>query len=304
MATLSYFLLVFAVIATAMLLVDGYAGRERRTAVRRLAYMTRKRGHSAQEGAIKQQEKSAPLTNGLQVLRGKLRLSLSWEVDVKNRLSGAGFRNENALDIYCGARAATLIVAVVLGLLVPHHRGAGVLLALGLFYFLPDIALRRMTQARKDRIRSSLPDAVDLLVICVDAGLGLDQALARVSQELGVSHPEITQEFLLVGLEQRAGKPRLQAWQALAERVNLPEIQSFASMLMQTERFGTPIAKALSAFANGLRERKNQQAEELAAKTTVKIIFPLIFCILPSLFIVLLGPAMITLFRSFPAFGK
>ncbi len=310
MSVLLYFLTLSAVFTTATLGIVWYAGRESRSAVRRLAYMTRKRSQtsqdlsSRQQGEQRQQDKTALLTTKLQVLRGRLNLSSSWMAVVQGRLASAGFREANALDVYLLTRAGAPVCAALLVALVSHDRGLGAVSAFALFYLLPDLILRRMAKARRHRIQRSLPDAVDLLVICVDAGLGLDQALVRVSQELGVSHPDLTLEFKLVGLEQRAGKPRLQAWQAMAERVNLPELQSFVNMLMQTERFGTPIAKALSTFASGLRERRNQQAEELAAKTTIKIIFPLIFCILPSMFIVLLGPAMITLFRNLPMLGK
>ena len=306
MSVLLFFLASSALFVSAALSAVWYAGRERRHALVRLSYMTRKRNRTQAAIASRQQvqETGGALAARVRALRARWNVSPAWEADIQRRLTRAGFRDAEALDVYCFLRAGTPFCAALLGALVPHHRGIGALLASGCFYLLPDMILRRMVQARRQRIRRSLPDAVDLLVICVDAGLGLDQALARVGQELGMSHPDITQEFLLVGLEQRAGKPRLQAWQAMAERINLPELQSFASMLMQTERFGTPVAKALSTFASGLRERRNQQAEEMAAKTTVKIIFPLIFCILPSMFIVLLGPAIITLFRSFPMLGR
>jgi tight adherence protein C len=128
--------------------------------------------------------------------------------------------------------------------------------------------------------------------------LGLDQALLRVAQELELSHPEITAELLQINREQRAGKPRIEAWQDLTKRVEVPDLIAFVNMLIQTERFGTPIAKALSNFADGLRLKRRQAAEEMAAKTTVKIIFPLVLFIFPSLFIVLLGPAALTISRG------
>jgi len=129
-----------------------------------------------------------------------------------------------------------------------------------------------------------------LLVICVDAGLGIDQALLRVGQELGISHPQITEELLQINREQRAGKPRIQAWEDMAARSQLADIDSFASMLLQTERFGTPIARPpLSSFADAIRQKRRQLAEQMAAKTTIKIIFPLVLFIFPSMFIVLLA---------------
>lgn len=298
MIILLYFLIGSALFSAAASAMVWYAGRERRNAVRRLSQMTRKRSRGPQENALRRRDDDAISALHLQEIRSRLGLTLAWENEVRTRLIRAGFRNARALDDYCLIRVVTPLLGAFLGALVPHHRGSCALLAFALSFLLPDIGLRRVMQRRQLRIQRSLPDAVDLLVICVDAGLGLDQALARVSQELVVSHPEVAGEFLLVGLEQRAGKLRLQAWQAMAERVNLPEVQSFVSMLMQTERFGTPIAKALSSFAGEMRGRRNQRAEELAAKTTVKIVFPLVFCILPSMFIVLLGPAFITLLRN------
>jgi tight adherence protein C len=162
-------------------------------------------------------------------------------------------------------------------------------------------ALTRLVKRRREKIRKSIPDAIDLLVICVDAGLGIDQALLRVGQELGISHPQITEELLQINREQRAGKPRIQAWADMAARSQLPDIDGFANMLLQTERFGTPIARALSTFADTIRLKRRQLAEEMAAKTTVKIIFPLVLFIFPSMFIVLLGPAVLTILRGMSA---
>ncbi len=129
---------------------------------------------------------------------------------------------------------------------------------------------------RRERIRKSLPDALDLLVICVEAGLGLDQAMLRVGQELIISHPDIHQEFMQVNLEQLAGKPRLEAWKSAAERTQIPEFSLFVSMLTQADRFGTPIVRALSRFGDEIRLKRRQRAEEMAAKTKIKILFPLV----------------------------
>ena len=171
-------------------------------------------------------------------------------------------------------------------------------------FIAPNIALTRLIKRRREKIRKSIPDAVDLLVICVDAGLGIDQALLRVGQELGNSHPQITEELLQINREQRAGKPRIQAWMDMAARSELPEIDAFAGMLVQTERFGTPIARALSAFGDNIRLKRRQLAEEKAAKTTVKIIFPLVLFIFPSMFLVLLGPAVLSIMRGMAAMGQ
>ena len=168
----------------------------------------------------------------------------------------------------------------------------------------PDFWLTRQQSRRQKKVRRSIPDAMDLLVICVDAGLGLDQALLRVGAELGLSHKEINEEFQQVNLAQRAGQPRLEAWQSLAERSGIVEFRAFVNMLTQTERFGTPIAKALSRFSEELRTKRRQLAEEAATKTKIKIIFPLVLCIFPCIFIVLLAPAVITIASGLKVIGN
>jgi len=174
----------------------------------------------------------------------------------------------------------------------------------GAGYLGPDLWLKQKTSSRKNRIRRSLPDALDLMVICVDAGLGLDQALLRIGEELAVSHPDISSEFIQVNLEQRAGRPRLEAWKNLADRSELEEFTSFVSMLTQTDRFGTPIIRALSRFSEDIRVKRRQRAEEAAAKTKIKIIFPLVLCIFPCIFIVLLAPAILNIASGLSGLGQ
>jgi tight adherence protein C len=142
------------------------------------------------------------------------------------------------------------------------------------------------------------------MVICVDAGLGLDQALMRIGDELAVSHPDISAEFNQVNLEQRAGRPRLEAWKNLADRSEVEEFSAFVSMLTQTDRFGTPIIRALSRFSEEIRSKRRQRAEEAAAKTKIKIIFPLVLCIFPCIFIVLLAPAILNIASGLVGLGR
>ena len=167
----------------------------------------------------------------------------------------------------------------------------------------PGIWLGTRKKARRSRIRRSMPDMVDLLVVCVGAGLGLDQALLRVGEDLRLSHPEIAEELERVSQERQAGAPRTEAWRAFAERARVEELSLFTAMLAETDKYGTPITKALSEFAEELRVKRRQQAEEAAAKTKVKIIFPLVLCIFPSIFIVLLLPALLSLVRNFSGMG-
>jgi tight adherence protein C len=133
----------------------------------------------------------------------------------------------------------------------------------------------------------------------MEAGLGLDQAIVRVGNDLRITHPEISEEFMQVNLEQRAGNPRIAAWRALADRVNVETVRSFVNMLIQTERFGTPISRSLGVFADALRTRRRQEAEEKAAKTTIKLVLPLVFFIFPGIFIVTVAPAVIEIWRNF-----
>ena len=172
-------------------------------------------------------------------------------------------------------------------------------------YMIPETWLLWRIRSRQHKLRRGLADGLDLLVICVEAGLGLDQALLRVSQELRVTHPELSDELQLVNMEMRVGKSRMEALRELARRTGLDDIQALVAMLVQTERFGTSIAQSLRVHSDDLRTKRRQRAEELSAKTTVKMVPPLVFFIFPALMVVMLGPAVLTLMRQLmPALGK
>jgi tight adherence protein C len=228
----------------------------------------------------------------------RARLGLSDEANLAERLSNAGYRGSFPIDVYNAARILCPLLALIAGSFIPVARSFWMIALAPAAYITPNIVLTRLIKRRREKIRRSIPDAIDLLVICVDAGLGIDQALLRVGQELGISHPQITEELLQINREQRAGKPRVQAWADMAKRSELADIDAFASMLTQTERFGTPIARALSVFADTMRVKRRQRAEQMAAKTTVKIIFPLVIFIFPSMFIVLLAPAALNIMQG------
>jgi tight adherence protein C len=232
------------------------------------------------------------------------RLGLSDNPKLRARLLAAGMRDSSAADLFFAAQFLTPLLIAFLGSFISENTLFWIC-AFGVAgYMAPDIWLTRCTKRRKERIRRSLPDAIDLLTICVDAGLGLDQALLRVGQELAVSQPDINEEFTQVNLEQRAGKPRLEAWQSLADRSKIDELTAFANMLTQTDRFGTPIIRALSRFSEDLRMKRRQRAEEMAAKTKIKIIFPLVLCIFPCIFIVLLAPAILSISQGMKGMGN
>ena len=236
------------------------------------------------------------------ILHGVIgRMGMTMGDKLQMRFRAAGLRTQNCVDGYFAVR---LLGPVAVLLFWTFFRDIGLfaiaLMAAGA-YLGPDLWLTAQAKRRRAQIRLGLADALDLMVVCVDAGLGLDQALLRTGQELATSHPVISEEFMLINLEQRAGKPRINAWRDMADRTQLETVRGFATMLAQSDRFGTPIAKALGTFADDLRKKRSQQAEEMAAKTTVKLMFPLVLFIFPSMFIVLLGPAVLTIARNLGA---
>ena len=214
---------------------------------------------------------------------------------LQQRLVAAGYRSNEALITFFGIRVGLALTVFAL-LALPIIVRPNVVLALagaGLGYMLPNIVLGRLARKRQHRIRLSLPDALDLLVVSVEAGLGLDQALVRVGDELSVTHPDLSDELRLINLELRAGKPRSEALHNLGARTGVDDIVSLVAMLVQTDKFGTSVAQSLRVHSASLRTKRRQRAEEAAAKTGVKMVFPLVFCIFPALYVVTLGPAVI-----------
>jgi tight adherence protein C len=159
-----------------------------------------------------------------------------------------------------------------------------------------------MISNRQKRIERGLPDVLDLLVICIEAGLSLDQATSRTAEELKAAQPDLCDEFGILVLEQRAGRARSEAWKNLADRTAVDSLRNLVSVLVQSEQFGTSVAKTLRQHADSLRTQRMQAVEEMAAKTSVKLVFPLVFFIFPALFLVTLGPAVILMMESFKQF--
>ena len=224
---------------------------------------------------------------------------------VKARLIRAGMRTESALKIFNGAKFLTP-VAVCAALwatgaykLSPFFVYAS---GLALGFLGPDFWLGHMIKKRQSLIRKGLPDVLDLLVICIEAGLSLDQATMRAAEELRFAQPQLCDELGVVVLEQRAGRPRDEAWKHLAERTDVDAVRNLTSMLIQSEQFGTSVGKTLRTHSDTLRTKRVQQVEEAAAKTTIKLIFPLVFFIFPALFLVVLGPSVIIMMESFKTF--
>jgi tight adherence protein C len=221
---------------------------------------------------------------------------------VRTRLVLAGFRKQFHVDLFYAAKVLMPVTMVLL--LTVSGPGSfdpfiAYCLAAGMGFLLPDFWVGKRISARKLNIQLGLAEALDLMVVCVEAGLGLDQTVQRVSQELAISNREISEEFGIVVLEQRAGRSRAEAWQNLGQRTGLESVRAMVAMLMQADQFGTSVSTCLRVHSESLRTQRRQKAEEEAAKTTVKLVFPLVFFIFPSLFLVVLGPSMIIMVDSF-----
>jgi tight adherence protein C len=229
----------------------------------------------------------------------------------KQLLVTAGYRNGKAAILFLGARLLSAIVVVVPLAMIPLKvLGFPTLTNLLLLYvggaacgyYAPKVWLSRAIAARKDALQRGIPDALDLMVVCVEAGLGLDQAIARVGEEIKRSNPILNDELQLLSLELRTGVSRQEALRNLAQRTDLEDIKNLVALLVQTDRFGTSVGQALRVHADSMRTTRRLKAEELAAKLPVKLLFPLIFFIFPSIFIVVIGPAAIKAVRMlFPA---
>jgi tight adherence protein C len=214
---------------------------------------------------------------------------------LRGRLTSAGYRAEEALILFVGIRVGCALAFFSIASL-PFILRASLMTALGaaaIGYVLPGMVLARMAKRRQHRMRLSLPDALDLLVVSVEAGLGLDQAVQRVADELWLVHPELSEELRLVHLEIRAGTARADALKNLANRTQVDDLGSLVTVLVQTDKFGTSVAQSLRVHSDSLRTKRRQRAEEAAAKTGAKMVFPLVFCIFPAIWVVTIGPAAI-----------
>ena len=224
----------------------------------------------------------------------------------RRQLTNAGYRGRNAPLYFVGSKLLfAFIIVLLLSMLPAKALGFPSASKLTFFYvvaaacgyYAPVLWLRRAIDARKDSLRRAIPDALDLMVVCVEAGLGLDQAIGRVGQEVKRSHPELSDEINLLAMELRTGVTRQEALRNLAHRTDLEEVRNLVAILVQTDRFGTSIGQALRVHADSMRTTRRLKAEELAAKLPVKLLLPLIFFIFPSIFIVVIGPACIKMVR-------
>lgn len=242
---------------------------------------------------------AAPLQPKTQEEAGKL----------KQRLQHAGFRSEGAPSVFLGAKILCLGFGFLAGGGAAYwtkgltQEAAIMTVAVaGVMFFLPDISLWFMKKSRQDNIFYGLPDALDLMVVCVEAGLGLDQAMRKVSEEMRKTYTILAEEFALCNLQLQMGRARNEVLSELGSRTGVDDLRSLAAILIQADKFGSSVAQALRVQSDSMRTKRSQMAEEKAAKTAVKLIFPLVIFIFPAIFVVLVGPAAITMINEmFPA---
>jgi tight adherence protein C len=220
---------------------------------------------------------------------------------LQRRMEMAGWTDVDAASYYSLAEVAVPVIFALVPLaFFGRTAWLGALVAAGIGYIVPDLVLTRAIQRRQKGIQNGLPDAIDLIVVCVEAGSSLDQAIVRASEELDLAVPALATELRTVTNEIRAGKPRLEAFQGLAKRTQVDDVRALVAMLTQTDRFGTSIAQALRTHASTSRTKRRQRAEERAAKVGVKMVFPLALCLIPALYVVCLGPVVVKIMRSIP----
>jgi tight adherence protein C len=223
---------------------------------------------------------------------------------LQRRLAVAGLHEPKHLAMYVVGEVALPIVLFAALFLLGGKSGwiFGIMAAI-VGYLLPSLIVDRVAKKRQLQIQNGLPDALDLLIVCLEAGLAIDQAILKSAEELGVAHPALAEELHMINIECRAGKPRIEAFKNFASRTKVDDVRGLVAMLVQTDRFGTSIADALRTYAEVSRTKRRQRAEERAAKIAVKLVFPLVFCLFPAFYVVTLGPAVIKLVHAFGSGG-
>jgi tight adherence protein C len=219
---------------------------------------------------------------------------------LRRRLAAAGYRSTGAAVAYATCEMLLPVVFAASSLLFfGFTKWYYAMFAAAFGFVTPSIWLGRQTALRQKQIRNGLPDALDLMIVCIESGSSIDQAIVKTTDELDISHPALAEEMRLITTEMRAGKPRLEAFKNFASRTKVDDVRSLVAMLIQTDRFGTSVAQALRTHAEVSRTKRRQAAEERAAKIGVKLVFPLVFCLFPSLYIAILGPAVVQYLTEF-----
>ncbi|HWB84067.1 MAG TPA: type II secretion system F family protein [Bryobacteraceae bacterium] len=258
-------------------------------------------GMVLQPGAVA----SSPIVTVLRNIGSRVPSSEVEATTLRGDLVRAGFRSENAMPVFYGLRIVSTLVMLVVCLLLESKMPSNPVMHLALLmsgccagWILPRFFLEKRIAKRQEIIKLSLPDMLDLLVVSIEAGLGLDQAIQHVARELRLSHPQLSEELILVTLEMRAGKRRAEALRNLAERTGESEIRKLTAILIQNDRFGTSMGESLRTHSDFLRTKRRQEAEERAGKVGVKLVFPIFFFILPSMLIVAAGPGVLQIFKN------
>jgi tight adherence protein C len=290
-------ILIFVTIALAIFAFGAAAYAPSSIIGSRLRSLSWNRPQAQEKPAIKERIEQAldPLSKALPLSVDDTNRTRAWMIQ-------AGYREQRHMTMYQGMRVLFAAVGLFSVVVISGFKSPPLLLGVtALGFFIPRFFLKRKINDRQMRIRLGMPDALDLTVICVEAGLSLDQAMMRVGEDLRHAHPELADEFYLMNLELRAGKPRAEALRNLYNRTGVDDIKALVTTLVQTDRFGTSIAQALRVHSDSLRTERRQRAEEQAAKTTIKMVPPLVVFVLPSIIIVTLGPAIISLYRTLTA---
>ncbi len=309
-------LALFGVFAALAWWVLGLMADKKPRAVERLAELKNPRlRRSPQPDAIL--KRSDPMTKVLERATPALAAPLLPRSEaelskLKTRLANANFRSEGARAVFLGLKLVGLIAALLIGGgTVVSIKGvtSNALLTIGvlalIFFYLPDLIVGFLARSRQQAIFLALPDALDLMVVCVEAGLGLDHAMRKVSDEMKRTHRILSEELALTNFHLQMGRPRSEALHELGVRTGVSDLRALSAVLIQADKFGSSIAQALRVQSESLRTRRRQLAEEKAAKTAVKLIFPLVLFIFPGIFVVLVGPAAISMVRDmFPKMAK
>jgi tight adherence protein C len=269
-------------------------------------------GQRADVMAQRTEPQGSTIVTMLTQIGSKVPASDAEVADLKTSLIRAGFRSEKALPVFYGVRILSVLMLLVGSLMVQAQMPSNPAMSVALIVFgcaagwvFPRTILEKKVIRRQETVRLSLPDALDLLVVSVEAGLGLDQAIQHVARELTVSHPQLSEELSLVTLEMRAGKRRSEALRNFGERTGESEVRKLVAILVQNDRFGTSMGESLRTHSDFLRTRRKQEAEERAGKVGVKLVFPIFFFILPSMLIVAAGPGILQIFKYlFPMMKK
>ncbi len=309
MTSVAIFLAVSAVTWIALGRVSGDSKPRAEARLDGLRDPRRSRTEETGDGSSKQSKKNAALTAMLEKATTPLADSVKGTEkemgELREVLMNAGFRRENAPIVFKGMQliltGVGLFFGGVLGLVADGlSQGMVMKVAIGVIagFMVPKIILGQMAKARKMKVFLGLPDALDLMVVCVEAGLGMDQALRKVSDEMKKSHPAIGEEFSIANQQLQLGRARSEVLQALGFRSGVDDLKQLASILIQADKFGSSIATALRVQSDSMRVKRRQMAEEKAAKTAVKMIFPLVLFIFPGIFVVLVGPAAIQMYRT------